>query len=152
MDRLYFLKDAPKTEKEAIKLYYRRIGRDAFWEILDLLYEVDIMLTKNEICEKINRKNIGSDLRFLEYIGVINHVHFSTFDTTYCYGIDYEQITMINNKLDKELGLKGNAELRNIRIRDMYNIISCKLDTVEEQEDFIKKFKPKKRTTKKNKT
>ena len=49
----------------------------------------------------------------------------------------------------KELGLKENDELRNIRIRDMYNIISCKLDTVKEQEDFIKNFKPKKRTTKK---
>lgn len=150
MDRLYYWKEAPKTEKEAIKLYYRRIGRDAFWEILDLLSNVDDrLLTKDEICERINRKNIGTDLRFLEYIKIINYDHVSAYDYTYNYGIDFDQIKKINDELDKELGLKENAELRNTRIRDMYNIISCKLDTVEEQEDFIKKFKPKKRTTKK---
>lgn len=150
MDRLYYLKEAPKTEKEAIKLYYRRIGRDAFWEILDLLNNVDNrLLTKDEICERINRKNIGTDLRFLEYIKIITSNHVSAFDYTYCYGIDFLQIKKINDNLDKELGLKENAELRNIKIRDIYNIISCKLDTVEEQENFIKNFKPKKRTKKK---
>lgn len=67
MNRLIYLKEAPKDEIEAMIIYHKRMGRDALWDILEVLNDAEGFMTKEEISQKINRKNIGTDLKFNIY-------------------------------------------------------------------------------------
>ena len=69
MNRLIYLKEAPKDEIEAMIIYHKRMGRDALWDILEVLNDAEGFMTKEEISQKINRKNIGTDLKFLRRTG-----------------------------------------------------------------------------------
>lgn len=130
MNRLIYLKEAPKDEIEALKLYYKRMGRDALWDILDVLNEAEYRLTQKEISERIARKNIGNDLRFLVFIDVIDRIYVDEeYDHTYSYAITYDAAIKQAKRIPPE-----------------YNILECDLRSQEKRQEFIKKFKPKKRT------
>ena len=129
MNRLFYLKEAPAHEIEALKLYHRRMGRDAVWDILELLNNADSRLTQQQIDDAINRKNIGQDLRFLSFIKVIDRKYVDEeSDHTYSYAISYE-------------GTNGEA----IKRYPEYNILECKLTNPDIQKEFIRLFKSRKR-------
>lgn len=129
MNRLLYLKEAPKDEIEAIKLYHKRMGRDALWDILEVLNDAEVRLTQKEISEKITRKNIGTDLRFLAFIDVIDRIYVNEkYDHTFSYAISY-------NAANKHIYQDYHE----------YNILQCDLSNQEKRQEFIKQFKPKKR-------
>lgn len=131
MNRLLHLKEMPKDELEAIKIYYKRMGRDTLWKILGLLNKADDWLTKEQISEKIKRKNIGTDLRFLTFINIIDRKYIDIDnDHTYMYAISYDAAMKYANKIPSK-----------------YTILECDLSDSEKRKDFIKKFTPKKRKT-----
>lgn len=131
MNRLLHLKEMPKDELEAIKIYYKRMGRDTLWKILGLLNKADDWLTKEQISEKIDRKNIGTDLRFLTFINIIDRKYIDIDnDHTYMYAISYDAAMKYANKIPSK-----------------YTILECDLSDSEKRKDFIKKFTPKKRKT-----
>lgn len=53
MNRLIFLKETPKDELEAMIIYHKRMGRDALWDILNVLNDAEDFMTKEKILEQI---------------------------------------------------------------------------------------------------
>ncbi len=144
MNRLVYLKEAPPDEIEAMKLFYKRIGRDAVWDILELLNEAENLLTQEEICEQISRKNIGTDLRFLVFVGFLNRIHIAPeHNHTYLYGIDFNFANRAKEKEEEEQ--KKEHSKREKLISSRYHILQCDLNDSRKRQEFIKQFKPKKR-------
>lgn len=130
MNKLIYLKEAPKDEIEAMIIYHKRMGRDALWEILEVLNDAEDFMTKEEISRKINRKNIGTDLKFLTFINVIDWQYKNEIsDHAYCYAINYDYV-----QLDRQEGIPAN-----------FNVLRCDLRDYKKRQEFIKMFKPKKR-------
>lgn len=131
MHRLIYLKDIPKHELDAIKLFYKRMGRDALWDILEVLEDAEDWLTKEEISRMINCKNIGQDLRFLTFLNIINREYVSQeYDHTYRYALNYDNT--------------GDYRKRYF-IPSEYNILACDLTDTEMLYEFLIKFSPPKR-------
>ena len=134
MNRLIYLKEAHKDEIEAMIIYHKRMGRDALWDILEVLNDAEGFMTKEEISQKINRKNIGTDLKFLTFINVIDWLYKNEIsDHAYCYAINYDYA-----QLDRKEGISAN-----------FNVLRCDLSDYEKRLQFIKMFKPRKRIAKK---
>lgn len=131
MHKLIYLKEIPKYELEAIKLFYKRMGRDALWAILEVLDDAEDRLTKEQISQKINYQNIGQDLRFLTFMNIINRKYVSPGDDhTYTYEKNYNMNTNCREKYF---------------VPSKYNVLACELKEPDRLMEFLITFSPKKR-------